>query len=248
MNKFIFPKVSWYLLLLIPFTFLGFYPSYFSRLLSPMDRIYHVHAFFMVLWVAMAIIQPFLIQQRKTKAHKFIGKCSYFIMPVVFITGYLVIRHTYYTDLARGLEKISNGISQLNPEEIRSQAAAAIDIGLVYFTWLFTFYLLAVINRKKILFHATYMFAAILTLLGPTVERLVYNTVTYLGIPYNFFVQNVVLFLILLLVAGLCIYQKRLGNSMKPGVVALTIYAAGISILFLLPGTHIWRLFVELIM
>jgi hypothetical protein len=232
MNKILFPKVSWYLLLLIPLTFLGFYPSYFSRLLSPIDTIYHVHAFFMVLWVAIGIIQPFLIQQKKTKLHRSIGKASYFIMPLVFVTGYLVIRHTYYKYLTREMEKLSAGISQLSAEEIRSGAAAVIDIGLVYFIWLFTFYLLAVINRKKILFHATYMFAAILTILGPTVERLIYRITANFNIPYNFFAQNAVLFSILFLIAGLIYYQKRHGISMKPGMVALAIYTAGITVLF----------------
>jgi len=248
MNKFLFPNLSWLLLLLIPFTFLGFYPSYFSKLLSPVDNIYHIHALLMVLWVALAIIQPFLIQQKKTKLHKVIGKASYLIMPLVFIAGYFVIRHTYFTNISSTMEQVAKGLSKLTPEAISAKAAAAIVVGLMYFIWLLTFYLLAVINRKKILFHATYMFAAILTILGPTVERLTYTVITYFGWPYNFIFQNGVLFSILLLLVMLIIYQRKKGNSVKPATIALSIYAAGILVLFFLPDTIAWQSFVELIM
>ncbi len=248
MHKILFPKLSWFLLLLIPITFLGFYPSYFSKILSPMDNIYHVHAFFMVLWVAMAIVQPFLIQQKKTKLHRMIGKASYFIMPFVFITDYLVIRHTYYAQISSTTEKVAKGLSKLISEEILSKAAASIDVGLIYFAWLFTFYLLAVINRKTVLFHATYMFAAILTILGPTVERLIYNVVAHLGMSYNFLAQNVILFFIPLLLLALCIFQKRKGYSIKPASVSVGIYIAGIVVFFFLPDTKFWQSFIELIM
>ena len=208
MNKFLFPKLAWFLVLLIPLTFFGFYPSYFSILLLPMDGIYHLHAFSMALWIAMAILQPFLIQQKKIAAHKLIGKISYGIMPLVFVTGYLVIRHTYYANLNRYTDNGTAGTPSLNSEEILTKAAASIDIGLIYFIWLVTFYLLAVINRKKVLFHATYMFTAILTILGPTVDRLIYNLTHALTLDYNFLAQNAVLIFIVLLLFSLSIYQS----------------------------------------
>jgi hypothetical protein len=197
MNKILFPNLSWWLLLLIPVTFLGFYPSYFSRLVEPMNSIYHIHALFMVLWVMMAIIQPFLIHYKKIKTHKLIGKMSYVIMPFVFITGYLVIHHTYSIYLLEKTADVANGISDLSITEIKSKAAANIIVGSVYYVWLVLFYSLAIANRKKLLFHATYMFAAILTILGPTVERLVYNVITYLNLPYGFLAENAVFIFII---------------------------------------------------
>jgi hypothetical protein len=248
MNKFLFPKLAWFLVLLIPLTFFGFYPSYFSILLSPMDNIYHLHAFCMVLWILMSITQPFLIQQKKIAAHKLIGKISYGIMPLVFITGYLVIRHTYYTNLHRYSDKVTVGTLSLNQKEILTKAAASIDIGLIYFLWLLIFYVLAIINRKKILFHATYMFAAILTLLGPTTDRLIYTITDVLTLNYNFIAQNAVLIFIVFVLFGLCIYQKRNGYSIKPASAALIIYLLGIAVFFSLPNTYAWTSFVELIL
>jgi hypothetical protein len=92
------------------------------------------------------------------------------------------------------------------------------------------------------------MFTAILTILSPTVERLTYTVITYFGWPYNFIFQNGVLFSILLLLVMLIIYQRKKGNSVKPATIALSIYAAGILVLFFLPETIAWQSFVELIM
>jgi len=92
------------------------------------------------------------------------------------------------------------------------------------------------------------MFAAILIILGPTVERLIYNLVSFFDWPYNFVFQNAVLFSILLLLLALIIYQQKKGNPIKPASIALCIYVVGILVLFFLPQTFIWQLFVELIM
>lgn len=186
--------------------------------------------------------------EKKIAAHKLIGKISYGIMPLVFVTGYLVIRHTYYANLNRYTDNGTAGTPSLNSEEILTKAAASIDIGLIYFIWLVTFYLLAVINRKKVLFHATYMFTAILTILGPTVDRLIYNLTHALTLDYNFLAQNAVLIFIVLLLFSLSIYQKLNGYSVKPIGVALGIYCIGIGMFFSLPHTLIWRSFVELIL
>lgn len=121
------------------------------------------------------------------------------------------------------------------------------DIGLIYFIWLFTFYILAIINRKKILFHATYMFAAVITVLGPSVDRLIYNVLTNFKIEYNFLAQNVVLIFIILLLVALAIYQKKNDYSLKAVSVALCIYGTGTVVLLFFTHTTAWKIFVELI-
>ena len=242
MNKVLFPGISWFLLLLIPITFFGFYPSYFSKLFTT-GTVFHVHAFFMLLWIAMAILQPFLIMRKKTKLHRLIGKASYVIMPVVFITAWLVIRHVYHLQITRMEEANSAGVR--STDEIRSEAAAYIAIGIIYLGWLIIYYGLAVINRRKMLFHATYMFAAILTLLGPTADRLLYNSWQSLGWRYGFLIQNAVFLLNLLLISALLVYQWRKGKSVKPAGTVLAIYVAGLLVFFFLPGTRFWQRFVE---
>ena len=247
MNKILFPGLAWFLLLLIPITFWGFYPSYFAKLFS-MQLVYHAHAFLMILWVAMAIAQPFLIRQKKTKLHKAIGKTSYLIMPMLFISSYIVIRHTYYNFIDTQAAELEAGASTLTMEKIYSDAAAYIMIGVVYIIWLFVFYMLAIINRKKVLNHATYMFAAILTLLGPTVDRIMYQITMYFGGSFNVFVENAVFVFIFLILVGLVFYHKSKGNSIKPSVIALSIYISGIAAYHILPKTSLWKSFIELVL
>lgn len=248
MNKVLFPNIAWILILLVPIVFIGFYPSYFSGLSTNMPSIFHVHAFFMLCWVAMAVSQPLLIKLKKTKTHRLIGKISYFVMPLVFLTAYLMIRDKYYQVFESQTAAAVSGTEIRSAEEIQSNAAAITMIGMVYLTWLIVFYLLAVANRKKLLFHATYMFGAILTLLGPSVDRLIGNTFTYFNWPFTFFVVNFVFFFNIAFLTSLLIYQRVKGNSIKPATISIAIYIAGIAAFFFLPGTGAWQSFIDLIM
>lgn len=213
-----------------------------------MPTIYHVHGFFMVLWVTMAIVQPMLVVRKKTRMHRLIGKISYGIMPVVFITAFLVIRHTYHASVALQTDQVQRGFTAVDKDVIRANAAAVTRLGFLYLSWLFLFYTLAVINRKKILPHATYMFAAILTILGPTADRLIGHVVDFAGLPYNALVENAVFAFNVLMMMALLAYQRRMGKSIIPATFALAIYIIGISLSFLLPGTKTWQSVVEFLM
>jgi hypothetical protein len=213
-----------------------------------MQIVYHAHAFFMILWVAMAITQPFLIKRKKTKLHKAIGKTSYIIMPMLFISSYIVIRYTYYNYIGTQTAELEDWTSTFTLEEIYSGAAAYIMIGVVYIIWLFVFYVLAVVNRKKMPSHATYMFAAILTLLGPTVDRIMFQITMYFGGSFNVFVENAVFVSILLIMTGLILYQNKKEISIKPASIALSIYITGITAYHLLPKTSFWNSFVQMVM
>ncbi len=248
MNRVLFPHITLWLSLLLPLTFFGFYPSYFSRLSNSMASVFHVHALFMIVWVLTAIAQPILIWKKKAKLHRLIGRLSYFIMPVVFITAYLVVRHVYYNFINTETQKLTGEASPAAFREIRTEAANNIRIGFMYLTWLIIFYMLAIINRKRMLPHATYMFAAILTLLGPTVDRIVYNVYQYAGWKYQFFEEYYVFLFIDILLFGLLWYQRRKGNSGSPATTALIIYVIGQAVYSFLPGTALWPAFIEIIM
>lgn len=146
-DRILFPYLSWWLLLLVPFLLLGFFPSYFSKLFSPMNSVIHLHAIFMCLWMAIAIVQPFLIRAKKTRLHRTLGKLSYIILPLVLVTAWMMIRHGYHSAIQRELNAGTN-LSAAKTEAIIEQVGDGIIIGIVYLTWLAVFYALAVINRK----------------------------------------------------------------------------------------------------
>lgn len=247
MNKILFPKITLWLLLLVPFTIWGFFPSYFGKLFAKQPSIFHIHAFFMILWIGLAIIQPILIKQKKTKLHRLIGKVSYFIMPLVFISTYFMIRHIYYKQIER-LTIVSKEKATVTAAEAQANAGVVVTIGLMYLFLLISFYSLAIINRKKILPHATFMFAAILTLLGPTVDRILFQVYDYYSIEFNLFAELFVFVMIDLLLISLAVYQHRKSLSIKPVLTALTVYIIGQVAYFLLPKLKAWPAFVDIIM
>jgi hypothetical protein len=244
MTKVLFPNIRWWFLLLVPVTFLGFYPSYFSKLSDTLS-VFHFHAIFMIVWIAIAITQPFLIRQKKIELHQRIGKISYVIMPLVFITAFLVIRHVYHNFIHDETEKVVGSISKLDEAEVNAKAAAYVMIGVVYLVWLIIFYFMAILNRKRKLFHATYMFAAVLTFLGPTVDRILYQVYQYLGIEFNLLAETAVFISIDLLLAGLIWYQWKKGYSVKAAFFSLFIYVSGQAAYFIVPKMEMWSLFLE---
>lgn len=247
MKNILFPKITLFLLLIIPLTFFGFNPTYFSKL-SQTDIVYHAHAVTMILWVIMALIQPFLIQKKKVKIHRRIGKASYFIMPLLFITSYMIIRHTYYNFIALQTLDAEKSFTTIDSEEIKITAAAYIMIGVVYFIWLFVFYMLAIIRRKKLVDHSTYMFAAILTLFGPTIDRIIYQVTTYFGGSYNIYIENAVFTLIIIILTSLVLYQRKNEINIKPALSALLIYVLGIAGYHILPKVKLWTKFINSIL
>jgi hypothetical protein len=244
MKTLLFPKIHWWLLLLIPIVFFGFYPSYFSAFTSAM-AVHHVHALFMVTWLTMALIQPWLNHRKKFVLHKKIGRWSYVLMPLVLASAYWVMHHTYHFQLKRRLDV--QEASGLTTEEILSQAGEHMALGMVYFVWLLVFYFLAIYFRKKSIAHATFMFAAILTFLGPALDRLLWYVCFWTGIPFSWFFQNFVFGFIVSTLVALVIYQKRKGLAITYSLWAVGIYLAGLVVFFTLPETPPWTAFMSLI-
>ncbi len=154
-----------------------------------------------------------------------------------------MIRHSYFKFIDDETAKLAATGKTIPAEEMVINAAEYMNIGVLYWIWLGTFYLLAVINRKKMVFHATYMFAAILTLLGPTVDRILIPLYLKYGLNINFFISTFIL--IDLLLISLLIYQYRKGTVIKASAVALTIYIAGQLIFFLLPRIYLWKILID---
>ena len=64
----------------------GFWKTYFSRL-GLADAVTHLHAGLMLAWMAMLLVQPWLIRTRRMALHRQIGQFSYGVMPGVLLTA-----------------------------------------------------------------------------------------------------------------------------------------------------------------
>ena len=96
--------LGYFFLLFIPLIFFGFYKTYinqFPTFENVKHGYIHVHAAIAILWVALVIVQPFLIVNKKLAWHRKIGKLSYFIFPLLILSFVPSVIRTLNSDEAR---------------------------------------------------------------------------------------------------------------------------------------------------
>lgn len=236
-DKVLFPHTPWILLLLIPITFFGFYPSYYSSFKAPM--IIHIHGSLLVLWLAMVIVQPWFIKYGKYHWHRLTGKFSYVLMPCILVFGYLILQY--------GFNRVLNGDTIAPPEYYPAgagpitKAADFVVIGSVYFFWLLMYYLLGILFRKKTWAHATFMLAATLTILGPSGDRLTGHICDAMGWQYNAFAENLNFGIVTVIFSSLLLYHRRKQLPVWPAVVVLIFHGIGVLLYHILPFNLHWE-------
>lgn len=240
-DKILYPGISLWLLLLIPVILAGFYPTYLAKLPGSMGGIIHIHTLFMSCWLILAITQPMLIRKKKIRWHRTLGKLSYVVMPLVLFFGYMVIRFSYLGRIDRAG---GTGADIATLAFIKSE----LYIPIIYLAWLAVFYILAVSWRRRMIYHATFMFAAILTMLGPSVDRIIFQVYEYYDREFDLFAEVAVFVLIDILLLGLLYYHWRNNYPIRAAALALSIYLIGQLGYFLLPKTQGWQMFVTWIM
>ncbi len=188
---------GYFLLLLIPLIFAGFYKSYFQPFphFGPnITVLVHLHAFIASVWVLILIVQPFLIFNKKLALHRKVGKLSYIVFPLLvlsFIPQILKIIRT---------ENIANLFFPLGNGAL-----------------LIAFYSLAIYYRKQRSKHMRYMIASALVLLGPTVGRI---GTDLLG-RSDLFTQNMQYAIIYTILISLIFYDRKNHRKFQPYVVAI---------------------------
>lgn len=92
-----YKNIVYFFLVISVIIFAGFYKSYFGLFPAfvAIKTIHHIHAFTLLLWLALLIIQPILIRQKKYKWHRILGKVSYVLVPLIFIFMLLVYKNQY---------------------------------------------------------------------------------------------------------------------------------------------------------
>lgn len=92
-----FEKSAYFFIVLFLLALAGFWPSYFRTFFNGTANFsfyFHFHAFFAVLWILMLIAQPILIRKKKFALHRKIGRLSYLLVPLIFISIILLAHNT----------------------------------------------------------------------------------------------------------------------------------------------------------
>ena len=78
-------------------TFVNINKKYFSLFpeFSGLKNIHHFHAVALTLWLIMLIVQPILIAKNQMTAHRLIGRISYLLVPIMFVSMLLAYHNQY---------------------------------------------------------------------------------------------------------------------------------------------------------
>lgn len=232
-------------LILIVLAFLGFYTSYLSIIFQPIASIIHIHFTLLTLWMVMLVAQPLLIKYKKLSLHRTLGKISYVLVPLVLISSFLIIRFSYDRDIDKLRQDAQIGLNSFNDSQILHQVAKDKAIAFIWFLWFLVCYSLAIINRHKPHIHARYMVATALSLLGPIVDRIVFN-LTFLEKLGMYIPLYSIAFLIadaILAILLLKDYKNKLPT--KTLWTSLLIFIIGQLLFFTVPVTQTWQHIVE---
>ncbi|MDE3236445.1 MAG: hypothetical protein KGO81_10860 [Bacteroidota bacterium] len=201
----------------------------------------------MSLWIVMLIVQPFLIKYKKLPQHRLIGRLSYFLVPLVLLSAFLVIRLEYYTRINDFRLQIANGLSHISESEILKQSCNNPN-GLFFFLFFALFYVLGIINRHKSSVHARYMLATGLTLLAPTFDRIVeidFGIRIIAGIIPAFVITFLLIdFILIILIRR----DYKIGKPIKTLTACLIIYGVGQILYYVIPNFDWWGHFYAFIM
>lgn len=139
--------------ILLIFSFLGFYKTYFG--LFPGFRgtnwAVHFHVFTILCWFIMLVAQGWLAKSGRIELHRKIGRLSYLLAPLIVI----------------GFAMVTN-FGQLRHKSPDLLGAALFDGGMFVL-----FYVLAILNRKNTAYHARYMKLSALPFINPSLGRFI---------------------------------------------------------------------------
>lgn len=169
---------------------------------SGLTYIQHSHGALLLIWIIFLIIQPVLIKYGFHKIHRRIGIVSYFIVPLLLFSIFLVQKTSYYRLL-----------SLSTPKE-----AIATTNGVAYIPAFALFYSLAIANKKNIPNHMRYMIGTSLLLINPGLSRalIIFFDMGAFGLAVSDYVaMAVVVFLI-----G---YDYYYNKNYKPYIVILVV-------------------------
>jgi len=222
-----FDKSGYYFLALFALVIAGFWPSYFSKFFdgtADFTFYFHFHAFLATLWILMLIAQPILIRQKKFALHRKIGKFSYILVPLIFISIILLAHSTL-----RG-PKENLGLELWVPFK-----------DLMIFT---VGYGIAIKHRKTMAIHARGMIVAGIVLIEPAFVRLV----LYVFFPDSGFDARgylAAISLVYLILIGLIIAERKQKNGRWVFPLALGLYLFIHSVLIFKIKIAPWQAFAE---
>nr|WP_298132080.1 hypothetical protein [uncultured Pseudoxanthomonas sp.] len=201
----------------------GFWKTYFSRL-ALAEALTHLHAGLMLAWVAMLLVQPWLIRTQRLALHRRVGRLSYGVMPGVLVT-------------ALWLSQVRMAAA---PPEMFGLQAMLLYLGMAASLMLALFWGLAIRHRRDPALHARYMVATALVMIDPAMARLMLALLPE-GIRFN---PSWGGYALTFAVLALLMWFER-GAPRGRGVFRFVtlVFVVNFVLMHVVPGTQPWQAF-----
>ena len=202
----------------------GFYKTYFALFptFQGLHSFTHIHLLVFLCWFVLLIWQPILIRQKKVELHRKVGRLTYFLAPLMFIT-------------ILGMVTVSFPHAFANNRENAYVATTGAILDAVFFI---IYYLIAMFNKRNMRWHVAFILAASLTILNPGLGRLVGNLINQgTGLLAIVFTPYLVSLLIL-------IYEKlKLQRAIlkSPYLLFSLLWTLEVGLLVILSANQFWQ-------
>ena len=202
--------------------FVGFFPSYFSKL-GDTDAVHHFHGIMASAWMIMLITQAWLMRERKIQLHRKIGRLSLLLAPLFVLSGLLVV----HVMLAS-----TNAFSRTFGARL-----AFLDITTIMYFALA--YGLAIWYRTNIQLHARFMASTAVLVLPPALARLLATLVPGINsfeaaLHGSYVISELIVILLLL-------DDHRMGRARPPYLILLGILLMQHGSFLAIPHIQWWR-------
>ncbi len=212
----------WVMLLLAVAVF-GFWKPYFGRLTAA-QALAHLHVLAMLAWIGMLIAQPMLIRGQRLAWHRRIGKASYVVVPLLVITALMLAQLRIRTA----------------PPQALPLQQTILYLGISTSALFVVIWALGIRHRRNTALHARYMVGTALTLIDPSLVRVMIFWVPSVPPPLYQWITFGLVYAILALLMFLERKAPR-GRAVFPQLLVL-FAALHVSIL-LIPRTQAWQSF-----
>ena len=218
--------VYWFIIVFIN-VIVGFYFTYFNRYPSfeGITNVHHFHGFLNLIWIAMMIVQPILINAKRWEWHRKIGRISYGLVPTLLLSIVMVLRIAYHRDMAT-----------LSKQELLANVALGVP-DLVIFATLYT---LAIVNTHRPDRHFRYMIGTSFMILGPGLGRAITGLTTLNANDGADFSNNIILVL-----SALCLVNDLYRKKSPLPFAIIFLLLLSMKVIFACRYSHLWQVFAE---
>ncbi len=221
-----FKNTGYYFIGLIVLAFIGFWPSYFSKFFdgtADFTFYFHFHAVLAVIWILLLILQPILIYKKRLGLHRLLGKSTYALVPLIYIS-IILLAHSRIDPQA-----LDRYINLWFPFKDLIIFAAGYGIAIYY--------------RKQMAIHARGMIVAGIVLIEPALVRMI-SWVFFPG-DFNPLAYFLTIGLVYALLIALIIRDRKEKKGRWVFPLALLLYVLVHAMIIFQVRLKPWELFVD---